>query len=233
VLSTSQNRDVGNPIPVPRGGNVYILQFPSQNILTSTLEMRGSNALAFRLHRIWRIYETAVSHLCTRFARCAATVISSMVIGLTALSSAWGRSGSRFGHAGNDPGVITFTAPFVPTSMEVDARDSSNQYTATANATQNDPVNCPAGSANWCYSVIVESALASAYYLRPIAYVYDTAPIYITNRVPLPPSPLVSIYGGRDCFLQHQLPAGRDLGHHQRQRFEQPAAADKQRVRQL
>ena len=131
-----------------------------------------------------------------RFARCAATVISSMVIGLTALSSAWAGPGPVSATPGTIQGVITFTAPFVPTSMEVDARDSSNQYTATANATQNDPVNCPAGSANWCYSVIVESALASAYYLRPIAYVYDTAPIYITNRVPLPPSPLVSITAG-------------------------------------
>lgn len=73
-----------------------------------------------------------------------------------------------FGYPGIIQGVITFTAPFVPTSITVDARDSSNLYTAQATAAQNGP-SCAAGSPNWCYSIVVESALANAYYLRPIA----------------------------------------------------------------
>jgi hypothetical protein len=115
------------------------------------------------------------------------------VAGLTA-SSAW--AGPVSATPGTIQGVITFNAPFVPTSMEVDARDSSNQYTATANAVQNDPANCAPGSPNWCYSIIVESALANAYYLRPIAWNEQTSPIYIYSRAPFPPTTLVAITAG-------------------------------------
>jgi len=125
---------------------------------------------------------------------CARTVLSLIMMGLAAVVAAW--AGPVSATPGTFQGVITFTAPFVPTSMEVDARDSSNQYTATAYATQDDAVNCPAGSANWCYSIIVESQLANAYYLRPIAYISETSPIYLTNRVPFTPSPLQSITPG-------------------------------------
>lgn len=124
---------------------------------------------------------------------CAQAIVALLVTALTA-NSAW--AGPVSATPGTIQGVITFNAPFVPTSMEVDARDSSNLYTATANAVQNDPVNCPAGSPNWCYSIIVESALASAYYLRPIAWDEQTAPIYIYSRAPFPPTALVPISAG-------------------------------------
>ena len=122
---------------------------------------------------------------------CAQTVVSLIMMGLAAVVAAW--AGPVTATPGTFQGVITFTAPFVPTSMEVDARDSSNEYTATAYATQDDPVNCPAGSPKWCYSIIVESQLANAYYLRPIAYISESSPLYIANRVPFTPSPLQSI----------------------------------------
>ena len=122
---------------------------------------------------------------------CVRTVVSLTLMGLATVVAAW--AGPVSATPGTFQGVITFTAPFVPTSMEVDARDSNNQYTATAYATQDDPVNCPASSTNWCYSIIVESALANAYYLRPIAYVAESSPLFIANRVPFTPSPLQSI----------------------------------------
>src|SRR5579872_2637889 len=64
-------------------------------------------------------------------------------------------------------GVITLNtstavpvANFVPDSMTVDAVDSTHLYTAHATATQGG-AGCPVGSANWCYSITVESALAN------------------------------------------------------------------------
>jgi len=93
-------------------------------------------------------------------------------------------------------GVVTLIAPFAADALTIDARDSSNLYTAHANAAQNDAALCAAGSQNWCYSVVVESALASGYYLRPIALVSKTSPAYIANSVPFPPTPLVPITAG-------------------------------------
>jgi hypothetical protein len=124
------------------------------------------------------------------------TIVSLMAMGLAAVCTAWGGPTPVSATPGIIQGIVTFTAPFVPDSMEVDARDSSNQYTATAQATQNDPVNCAPGSPNWCYSVTVESALANAYYLRPIAYISESSPIYVTDRVPFPPTSLVNITKG-------------------------------------
>lgn len=125
---------------------------------------------------------------------CARTVVSLVAMGLMAATAVW--AGPVSATPGTIHGVITFNAPFVPTSLEVDARDSTNQYKATANATQNDPANCPAGSPFWCYSIIVESALANGYYLRPIAYINESSPIFVDNRVPFPPSALVPITAG-------------------------------------
>ena len=88
-----------------------------------------------------------------------------------------------------------FNAPFVPDVLTVDARDSANAYTAQATAAQNGAA-CIAGSQNWCYSMVVESALASAYYLRPIAYTAKSSPVFIANRAPFPPTGLVSIAPG-------------------------------------
>jgi hypothetical protein len=70
-------------------------------------------------------------------------------------------------------GVVTFTVPFVPTSLEVDARVSSNMYTAQAAAAQNGPT-CAAGSPNWCYSspVYIANDLNS----QPLAI----SPVYIS-----------------------------------------------------
>jgi hypothetical protein len=125
---------------------------------------------------------------------CACTVVSLVAMGMTAATTAW--AGPVSATPGTIQGVITFNAPFVPNSIEVDARDSANQYTATANAAQNDPGNCPAGSQSWCYSIIVESALANAYYLRPIAYVSESSPVFVATRVPFPPTALIPITAG-------------------------------------
>jgi hypothetical protein len=131
---------------------------------------------------------------CARgLSRRARTNISLIAVSLAASSAAW--AGPVSATPGIIQGVVTFTAPFVPDSMTVDARDSNNLYTAQATAAQNGS-SCVAGSANWCYSMVVESALANAYYLRPIAYVSKTSPAYITNRVPFPPTALVSITPG-------------------------------------
>jgi hypothetical protein len=70
--------------------------------------------------------------------------------------------------------------------MTIDARDATNTFTANANATQGQAA-CPAGSNTWCYSIVVESALASNYLLRPIAWVAKSSPIYVSNRMPFPP----------------------------------------------
>jgi len=130
-----------------------------------------------------------------RTSLCVQILVSAFAMALAA-SAAWAGPTPVTATPGIIQGVVTFNAPFVPDSMEVDARDSSNQYTATASAAQNDPVNCPAGSVNWCYSVIVESALANNYYLRPIAYISKSSPVYITDRVPFPPTSLVAITAG-------------------------------------
>jgi len=136
-----------------------------------------------------------LSRACARgISLCACTVVSLMAMALTVPSAAEAPPVSAT--PGTIQGVITLNAPFVPTSIEVDARDSNNQYTATANATQNDPANCPSGSQNWCYSIIVESALANAYYLRPMASVSESSPIFVATRVPFPPTSLVPITAG-------------------------------------
>ena len=127
-------------------------------------------------------------------------------------------------------GVVTFNAPFVPDVLTVDARDSANAYTAQATAAQNGPT-CIAGSQNWCYSMVVESALASGYYLRPIAYAAKSSPVFISNRVPFPPTGLVSITAERHGYAEYQLPARRNLRPIQRQRYELAAAACQLRVR--
>lgn len=86
---------------------------------------------------------------------------------------------------GTFTGVVTFNAPVIANSVEVDARDVTNNYTATAQATQNGP-SCMPGSQNWCYSITVESALASNYYLRPIAYLNTSTP-FVDSRMPFTP----------------------------------------------
>ena len=97
---------------------------------------------------------------------------------------------------GTISGVVRFHAPFVPDSLEVDARDATNTYTATTRpfgAQQNDPAACAQGSENWCYSIIVESALAHDYSLRPIAY--RNGPVHF-GRVPFAPSAPVHLNAG-------------------------------------
>ena len=125
------------------------------------------------------------------------------------------------------PGVIqylvTFNAPFVPDTPAVDARDSANAYTAQATAAQNGPA-CIAASQNWCYSmVVVESALASGYYLRPIAYAAKSSPVFVANRAPFPPTGLVAITPGATVTPEHQLSTRRDLGRIQRERRGTPS----------
>ena len=102
-------------------------------------------------------------------------------------------------------GVVHFDAPLVPDSMEVDAQDATHMYNATAAAIQNDPVNCALNSQNWCYSVTVESALASSYYLRPIAHVSQSSP-YVAALIPFPSTGPVSITSG--ATVTQDLPVG-------------------------
>ena len=98
-------------------------------------------------------------------------------------------------------GVITFnsssaapTVDFVPDSVTIDARDSTNTYSAHAVATQGG-IGCAMTSQNWCYSITVESALAQTYSLRPIAFIVKSSP-YIFNRIPFPPLDGVAITPG-------------------------------------
>jgi hypothetical protein len=86
---------------------------------------------------------------------------------------------------GTFTGTIVFNAPVQPDAMTIDARDATNTFTAHADATQGGAL-CPSGSNTWCYSIVVESALASSYLLRPIASVAKSTP-YVTNRIPFPP----------------------------------------------
>lgn len=93
-------------------------------------------------------------------------------------------------------GVVHFNAPFQPDTMQVDAQDVTHTYSATGAAVQNDLVNCAAGSQNWCYSVTVESALASSYTLRPIAFQAHNNPFFVQARIPFPATAPVAITSG-------------------------------------
>ena len=95
-------------------------------------------------------------------------------------------------------GYIHLNTGFVPDEVEVDARDVQGNYTATTRpggATQ-DPndAHCLTGSADWCYSMLVESALANAYVLRPIAYVNKQNP-YRSASIPFVPTAPVALAG--------------------------------------
>lgn len=95
-------------------------------------------------------------------------------------------------------GVVRFHGGFVPDELQVDARDVNGNYTATTRpfgATQdpNDP-NCQPGTADYCYTIQVESALATKYVLRPVAYRH-TNPPYRNDRIPFLPSAQVTLAG--------------------------------------
>ena len=79
---------------------------------------------------------------------------------------------------------------FIPDAMTIDALDSTGLYTAHANATQGG-TGCGAGSQTWCYSLPVESALASSDTLRPID-IGKSVP-YVSDRIPFKPSAPVAI----------------------------------------
>ncbi|GEM_PF-3087936 len=118
-------------------------------------------------------------------------------IALLSLASLQAVAGPVSATPGIIKGVIQFITPdgFVPTTIEVDAEDTSHVYHATGTAVQNDPINCAAGSQFWCYSVTVESALANAYYLRPIAKTLFPVPFSVLAPFS-PTTPAVSITSG-------------------------------------
>jgi hypothetical protein len=111
------------------------------------------------------------------------------------------RAGAVSATPGVFKGVIRFDASaavplanFVPDSVTIDAVDSTHVYAAHATATQGG-VGCAVGSAYWCYAITVESALASSYLLRPIAYINQPSP-YLSDRIPFPPYGPVGITSG-------------------------------------
>ncbi len=75
-------------------------------------------------------------------------------------------------------GTVAFTADLVPSSMQVDAVNppsEGTQYPSTVTVTAPCSPSQAAGTLTtsyWCYSITVELALTSAYYIRPIFY-YD------------------------------------------------------------
>jgi hypothetical protein len=102
---------------------------------------------------------------------------------------------------GSFSGTIVYNGPAAPDSVSIDARDVTNTFTAHADATQGQP-ECPSGSATRCYKITVESGLASSYWLRPIALVSKSSPLYG------PQTHSVSCAGARGQFLS---PISRDL----------------------
>ena len=124
-------------------------------------------------------------------------ITKTLAVGLFVLASGspWAAAGPVSATPGVFQGVIHFNAPIVADAVTVDARDVTNNYTAHANATQGG-ANCAPGTSDWCYQITVESALASNYYLRPIASLNKSVPLYVAGRFPFPPTAAIHINAG-------------------------------------
>ena len=97
-------------------------------------------------------------------------------------------------------GTIVYNGPTQPDSVTIDARDVTNTFTAHADATQDKP-SCVAGSNTWCYKITVESGLAGSYWLRPIAWINKSVPLFVSSRIPFPVQPPAGFASGATVAL--------------------------------